>query len=77
MSEEIDLLKKASSPFYKIRPDKLIRLLEGTYSRKKEQVIRYDKDAHNALIFMVTDLEETSGVWTKFGLQGRARQNQI
>jgi hypothetical protein len=54
---------KTSLPFYKIRPDKLIRLLEGTYSRKKEQVMRYGETIHNALIFMVTDLEETYAPW--------------
>lgn len=52
-------------PFYinKIRPDKLVRLFERTYSDKKEQVMRHHGTAQNSLIFMITDLEETYAPW--------------
>lgn len=51
------------SPIYKIRPDKLIRLFEGIYSKKKEQVMRHHGTARNSFIVMITDLEETHAPW--------------
>lgn len=51
------------SSIYKIRPDKLIRLLERIYANKKAQVTRYGGTAHDSLIVVVTDLEETHAPW--------------
>ena len=51
------------SSIYKILPDKLIRLFESVYLKKKEQVMRHHGTAQNSLIFMITDLEETNAPW--------------
>ncbi len=48
---------------YKIRPDKLIRLFDRTYSNKKEQIMRFQGTAQNSLIFMISDWEETYAPW--------------
>jgi hypothetical protein len=48
---------------YRIRPNKLIRLLKKTYANKQKQLVRHQGTPQNSLLFMVTDLEETYAPW--------------
>lgn len=51
------------APIYKIRPEKLVNLFMNKYSKKEEQIKKYQSTAHNTFIFMITDLEETNAPW--------------
>jgi hypothetical protein len=42
---------------------KLIMLLNDKYLKKQKQVLKHGFDETNAIIFLVTDLEETDAVW--------------